>query len=64
MVGEDEDTALRIIMEGTAAETGEGFFKAPVESLARVLGTKGAWVTEYIREERRLRSLAFSMGGE
>lgn len=62
--GVDEDTALRIIMEGTATETGESFFKALVENLAKVLDTEGAWVTEYMQEEKRLRSLAFRMGGQ
>ena len=48
----DEDQALRIIMEGTAAETGENFFKALVENLAKVLNIKGAWVTEYKKDNR------------
>lgn len=61
--GMSEDTALRIIMEGTSTVTGRRFFKALVENLAKVLDTKGAWVTEYVAEEKRLRSLAFRMGG-
>ena len=40
----DPDAALRMIVEGTAAATGEGFFRALVESLARAMGTYGAWV--------------------
>jgi PAS domain S-box-containing protein len=59
----DEDAALRTILEGTATETGEKFFAALVENLARALSTQGAWVTEYIEETRRLRSLAAWMGG-
>lgn len=59
----DEDAALRTILEGTATETGERFFAALVENLARALSTQGAWVTEYIEETRRLRSLAAWMGG-
>jgi len=51
-----------MILQGTAAETGEGFFKALVENLARVLGTHGAWVTEYLPQTRRLRALAFRLG--
>ena len=58
----DEQTALRMILEGTASETGERFFMALVENLARALGTHGAWVTEYLPETRRLRALAFRMG--
>jgi len=60
----DEDTALRTILEGTATETGERFFTALVESLARALGTHGAWVTEYLSATRTLRALAFRLGGE
>ena len=60
----DEDAALRTILEGTATETGERFFAALVENLAKALKTQGAWVTEYIQDCRRLRSLAFWMGGK
>ncbi len=58
------DTALRAILEGTATETGERFFSALVQNLARALGTHGAWVTEYFPESRRLRALAFWMDGQ
>ena len=60
----DVDASLRMIVEGTATETGERFFAALVENLARALNTHGAWVTEYIEEQRRLRALAFWMGGQ
>ncbi len=60
----DEGAALRSIVEGTATHTGDRFFEALVESLARALGTHGAWVTEYLPESRRLRALAFWLGGE
>jgi PAS domain S-box-containing protein len=59
----DEETALRTILLGTANETGERFFAALVENLAKALNTHGAWVTEYIQECRRLRALAFWMDG-
>jgi hypothetical protein len=62
--GLDESAALRSIVEGTATDTGDRFFQSPVESLARVLGTHGAWVTEYLPQARRLRALAFWLGGE
>ena len=62
--GLDEGVALRSILEGTANETGERFFTALVENLARALNTHGAWVTEYIQECRRLRALAFWMDGQ
>jgi PAS domain S-box-containing protein len=60
----DEDAALRTILEGTATETGERFFQALVQNLSKALGTHGAWVTEYFPETRRLKALAFWMGGE
>src|SRR5918994_2070730 len=60
----DEGVALRSILEGTANETGERFFGALVENLAKALSTHGAWVTEYIQECRRLRALAFWMDGQ
>src|SRR5574341_2397154 len=60
----DEEAALRTILEGTAKETGERFFAALVQNLARALKTHGAWVTEYIQDRRRLRALAFWMDGQ
>ncbi len=60
----DVDASLRSILEGTATETGERFFAALVENLARALNTHGAWVTEYLEDCRRIRALAFWMGGE
>ena len=62
--GLDEDVALRTILEGTATETGELFFSALVEHLMQALNTHSAWVTEYIEETRRLRALAFCLGGQ
>ena len=58
----DVDAALRTIVEGTATETGERFFAALVQNLAQALNTHGAWVTEYIEEQRKLKALAFWMG--
>jgi len=60
----DEQNALRRILQGTASDTGQPFFRSLVENLAGVLGTYGAWVTEYLPESRRLRALAFWLGGE
>jgi PAS domain S-box-containing protein len=59
----DQAAALRSLVEGTATETGERFFAALVENLARALRTHGAWVTEYVAERRLLRGLAFWLGG-
>lgn len=60
----ETDVALRAILEGTARETGQRFFEALVQNLAKALGTHGAWATEYFPEKRRLRALAFWMDGQ
>lgn len=60
----EADVALRAILQGTATETGHGFFAALVQNLASALGTHGAWVTEYFAESRRLKALAFWMDGQ
>ncbi len=57
----DEEAALRIILEGTATETGERFFEALVQNLSKVLNTHGAFVTEFFQETRRMKALAFWM---
>ncbi|MBL9172437.1 MAG: sigma 54-interacting transcriptional regulator, partial [Verrucomicrobiales bacterium] len=59
----NEDRALRLIVEGTVSETGGEFFRALVRNLAAVMGTTGAWVTEYLPETKRLRALAFWLNG-
>jgi hypothetical protein len=51
-------------VEGTATHTGDRFFQALVESLARALGTHGAWVTEYRPESRRLRRAVEELGAQ
>jgi PAS domain S-box-containing protein len=60
----DADVALRNILEGTAAETGERFFAALVRHLCNALGTHSAWVTEWLPNQQRLRSLAFWSGND
>ncbi|MDF0665851.1 MAG: sigma 54-interacting transcriptional regulator [Nitrospira sp.] len=60
----ETDVALRAILEGTATETGQEFFTALVQNLAKALGTHGAWVTEYFPETRRLRAFAFWLDGQ
>lgn len=60
----DEDAALRTILEGTATATGERFFYALVENLAKALDTHGAMVTRYRPEKRQLQAYAFWMDGE
>src|SRR5262245_7046063 len=58
----NEESILRSIVEGTAGETGEEFFKSLVKNLAAAMNVHGAWVTEYIEESRRLKALAFWLG--
>jgi len=60
----DLDHALRLIIEGTAAETGQDFYAALVKALAATLNTSGAWVTEFLPEVNRLRALAFQLDGK
>ena len=40
----DEHAALRRVVEGTASETGEKFFRSLVDNLTSSLGTMGGWV--------------------
>lgn len=53
------EDALRLMVEGTAAKTGQAFFRSCVRYLARVLGVRCALVTEAVGEDRaRARPLA------
>jgi hypothetical protein len=61
-LGPLDQNALSEIVEGTATETGEAFFDELVKHLARAIGTKCAWVTEWLESERRLRSFSFWVG--
>ena len=60
----DEDAALRLIVEGTAKETGDRFFSSLVKTLSQAMQTRSAWITEYIEEKRQLRALAFWADGQ
>ncbi len=55
----EEDDALRVLLEGTATVTGEQFFVALVNNLSKAIETNFAWVTEYLPNQRRLKTLAF-----
>ncbi len=57
------NAALRSIIEGTAAHTGEEFFRQLVKHLALALNTQAAWITEILKHEQRLRAIAFWMDG-
>lgn len=60
----DDESALRYIVEGTAAVTGQAFFTELVRGLAGVLDVCGGWVTEYLHQERKLRAFAFLINGQ
>jgi PAS domain S-box-containing protein len=60
----DPAAALRLVVEGTASETGTAFFRALVKNLATVMDTYGAWVTEFAPETKRLRAYAFWLNGQ
>jgi formate hydrogenlyase transcriptional activator len=60
----ERDSPLRTLLEGTAEATGERFFEALVENLARALNTKCAWVTVYDEPSRKLKALAFWVDGQ
>ncbi|MFI5323239.1 MAG: hypothetical protein ACHQ6U_06855 [Thermodesulfobacteriota bacterium] len=60
----EENEAIRSILKGTSTETGEAFFASLVENLSKVLHTHGAWVTEYLEETKRLRSMVFFLGDQ
>jgi PAS domain S-box-containing protein len=59
-----EHEALRLILEGTARETGREFFQALVKALADSLHTHGAWVTELESSGEWLSSFALWLGGQ
>ncbi|MHC5019592.1 MAG: sigma-54 interaction domain-containing protein [Planctomycetota bacterium] len=58
----DADTAIRTILEGTAAEVGPKFFDELVRHLAAALDTHAAWVSEFDAQAQRLRAIAFWAG--
>ena len=58
------EEVLGLILGSTASETGVPFFRALVRNVCETLGTAGAWVTEYVPAQKRLRSLAFWLNGD
>ncbi|HSO20726.1 MAG TPA: sigma 54-interacting transcriptional regulator, partial [Desulfosarcina sp.] len=64
MVDLDDNLLLRAIMDGTASATGPQFFRDLVKNLSQALATHGAWVTEYLPAQKRLRALAFWLGDD
>jgi PAS domain S-box-containing protein len=57
----DEDAALRSVVEGTASDTGENFFRSLVDHLRTALGTMGAWVAAVDEERGELRAIAMRL---
>ena len=55
---------LRAIVEGTAMETGEAFYRALVRSVAEALGVRFAFVAVFGSVRTRFRTLAFWCNGE
>src|SRR5271165_7210996 len=58
----DELTALRTIAQGTARTTGDEFFRNLVEHLAKAVGTRHAFIAEFI-PPKKVRTLSFWSGG-
>ena len=58
-----ENTVLDRVLKNTAAKTGVDFFRALVLNMADAMNTRAAWVTELMKPERQLRTLAFWAGG-
>ena len=54
----DEDAALRKIVEGVEAQTGEGFFRSLVRCVTEALGVAYAFVSELDAEREVFRTLA------
>ena len=57
----DEQAALRRIVEGTASETGERFFRSLVENLSLSLGTMGGWVARLNPDRAELCAIALKV---
>src|SRR5262249_58207657 len=59
-----EDTAVRAIVEGVEAETGERFFHSLVRHLATALAVQYAFVSEFSEDRRRFRTRAVCGHGD
>ncbi|WP_413470367.1 ATP-binding protein [[Phormidium] sp. LEGE 05292] len=58
-----QEQALRLIVEATAAKTGEAFFKSCVQYLAQVLEVRYAFIAEFVDSEKlTAKTLAFWAG--
>ncbi len=60
-----QEQSLRLIVEGTAAKTGEEFFKSCVQYLAQVLEVRYAFIAEFVNSEKvSAKTLAFWAGND
>ncbi|MEZ2300319.1 MAG: PAS domain S-box protein [Microcoleus sp.] len=60
-----QEQALRLIVEGTAAKTGEEFFKSCVQYLAQALEVRYACISEFVNSEKSIATtLAFWAGDD
>lgn len=62
-VNSREFSAVKSIFEGTATATGKEFFNLFVKNLAIALGTSTAWITEFGKDRKTLRTLSFYHDG-
>ena len=61
-IADDEFDALQSIVEGTAGSTDDDFFRTLVQHLAVAMGTRHAFVSEFLPPDR-IRTLAFWSDG-
>lgn len=61
---EATDRLIRIIVEHTHSRFGREYFRVLVKHLAMALEVNGAWVTELLEREHKLKSFAFFLGGK
>jgi formate hydrogenlyase transcriptional activator len=60
----EEDSLLRSIVEGTATEIGDEFFRSLVRHLSTALNVQCSFVAEFTEENTRVRSLAIWNKGD
>ncbi|XZO02591.1 MAG: PAS domain S-box protein [Microcoleus sp.] len=59
-----QEQALRLIVEGTAAKTGEEFFKSCVQYLAQALQVRYACISEFVNSEKSIATTLAFWGGD
>lgn len=61
---DDINRLVRYIVEHTHTQFGKDYFRVLVKHLSEALEVRGAWVTELLTKEQRLRSFAFWLNGK